>query len=382
MDRSPFKIADGARAYLGITLIAAALMIFLYGKIDSTDPKLEKWDLVAYRAMALAAPGFDHGVSRPFAYRILGPYLAGLIGGHRDTGIYLVNLAFSIILIILAYRLMRVFGLRPPAACIAMVLYMFNKHFFGFTTWNYFHIDDVLLNIFLIILFWSMMRRRWVIFGVALALATLAKEVALIMIPVALLALVEERALEREGPKYLRALVPAVACFVLLHLLIRPPEGPTLPQAFGQNWSKVTSFDRIFHVLLNPFVPISLVPLVFIDKTIALLRGRLYMLLFYLLVLGTTLFGTNNERLLNPASIVVYPLIGLIVQESILPSRSAVALILIGGFLSSFHWLVARYPLPSRGAVAVLSGGPMIIITLALALLRMMRRQEKVGARA
>ncbi len=365
-----------------MTLIAAALMIFLYGKIDYTDPKLEKWDLVAYRAMALAAPGFDHDVSRPFAYRILGPYLAGLIGGHRDTGIYLVNLAFSITLIILAYRLMLVFGLRPPAACIAMILYIFNKHFFGFTTWNYFHLDDVLLNIFLIILFWSMMRRRWVIFAVALALATLAKEVALIMIPVALLALAEERALEREGPAYLRALVPAAACFVLLRLFIRPPVGPTLPEAFAQNWTKITSLDRLFRILLNPFVPISLVPLVFIDKTVSLLRGRLHMLLFYLLVLGTTLFGSNNERLLNPAFIVVYPLIGLIVQESILPSTSAVTLILIAGFLSSFHWLVARYPLPSRETGAVLSVGTMIIVTLALTLFRMMRRKEKAGARA
>ena len=379
MDRSPSKAAAGAGAYLALTLVAAALMIFLYGKIDYGDPKLEKWDLVAYRAMALAAPGFDHDVARPFAYRILGPYLAGLIGGHRDIGIYLVNLAFSIGLVILAYRFMLTFGLGPPAACVVMVLYTFNKHFFGFTTWNYFHVDDVLLNIFLIILFWSMMRRRWAIFAVALALATLAKEVALIMIPVALLSLVEARAFGREGWKCLWAFVPAAACYFLLRHFIQPPEGPTLPQAFAQNWTKVTSFDRMFHVVLNPFVPISLVPLVFIDKTISLLKGRLHMLLFYLLVLATTLFGTNNERLLNPAAVVVYPLIGFILQRSILPSKRVIAVILIGGFLSSFHWLVARYPLPSREAVGALSGGSTLAVAVLLVVLRMTRRKERIG---
>jgi hypothetical protein len=382
VDRSPSKTVGTAVIYCGITLIAAALMIFLYGRIDYQDPKLGKWDLVNYRAMALAAPGLDRDVPRPFAYRILGPYLAGLIGGHRDTGIYLVNLAFSVVLIVLAYRLMLVFGIGPPAACVATVLYLFNKHFFGFTTWNYFHLDDVLLNMLLIVAFWSMMRRRWVIFAVAVALAALAKEVALVMIPVALLALVEAREPGLEWRKCLCALAPAAACYLLLHILIRPPEGQTLPQAFAQNWTKVTSYERIFHVFLNPFVPICLVPLVFIDRTISLLRGRLHMLLFYLLVLATTLFGTNNERLLNPAAIVVYPLIGLIVQESILPSKGAVALMLVGGFLSSFHWLVARYPLPSRAAVGALSGGSMLVITAALVVLRFARRRKRAGAAA
>jgi hypothetical protein len=50
-----------------------------------------------------------------------------------------------------------------------------------------------------------------------------------------------------------------------------------------------------------------------------------------------------------------------------------IALVVAGGYLSSLHWLVARYPLPSRGATAVLSGGSLVVVTAALVVLRIYR---------
>jgi hypothetical protein len=356
-------------------------MTFVYGRINYTDEYFKEWDLVAYRSMALASPGLDQDAPRPFAFRVLGPYLSGLLGGHTDAGTYIVNLAFSMGFIVLAFRFFCFLGLRPAAACIAMLLYILNKHLFGFTTWNYFHLNDVLLNIFLIILFWSMMRRRWAIFAAALALGTMAREVALLMIPVAALYLAEQRSFKRERASYALSIAPAIAVLILLHLFIRPAGGPTLGEAFAVNWVKVIMPERLYHVVVNPFVPASLVPLVFLEKTVDFFRRRLHLVLFYLLVLGTTLFGANNERLLNPAFIVFYPLIGFIAQESILPSRSVVAMLLAGGFLSSFHWLVARYPLP-KGHTDALSGGSLVIITVALGLFRMMGGNLRERSRA
>jgi hypothetical protein len=365
------KSLDAPEACLAAALIVTAVMVFLYGRINYTNAYFREWDLVAYRSMALASPGLDLNAPRPFAYRILGPFLLGLLGGHTDGGAYTVNIAFSIVFIVLSFRFFRFLGLRPAAACLAMLLYVFNKHLFGFTTWNYFHLDDVLLNIFLIILFWSMMRRRWAIFAAALALATMSREVALLMVPVAFLYLWEEKSMGGDGKRLVSAIVPAVAIFAVLHLTIHPAGGPSLHEALSVNWVKVIMPERLYHILVNPFVPASLVPLVFIEKTIRYFKGRLYLVLFYLLVLGTTLFGANNERLLNPAFIVFYPLVGFIAQESILPARSVVALLLAGGFLSSFHWLVARYPLP-KSRTDILAGGSLIIITLALGLFRIM----------
>jgi len=379
VERPTERPASGRRGCLAIVLAATAVMIVLYGRINYTDAYFSEWDLVSYRSMAHAAPALDASAPRPFAYRILGPYVSGLLGARTDAGAYVVNLAFSILFVVLAFRFFLYLGLRPAAACIAMVLYVFNKHLFGFTTWNYFHLNDVLLNIFLVILFWGMMERRWTVFAAALALACAAREVALLVIPVVPVYLWESRGARREWLRFAAAVLPALVVFAALHVLIRPSTGPTLREAFAVNWVKVVMPERLYHVLVNPFVPVSLVPLVFLERTVSYLRGRLHLVLFYFLVAATTLFGSNNERLLNPAFLVVYPLVGFIVQESILPSRSAVALMLAGGFLSSFHWLVARYPL-SKGTTDVMSGGSLLALTIGLGLFRMMTKDRRRGA--
>jgi hypothetical protein len=271
------------------------------------------------------------------------------------------------------YRYLRYYGLRPAFACLAMILYVFNKHFFGFTSWNYFHVNDVITNILIIALFRSMMELRWLPFAAALCLGVATRETALIMIPVGVLCLMEKRLLIREGWKFAAAIAPALALFAAIRLLVHPATGPTLVQAVSSHWTKITSLERMYHILVNPFVPLALVPIVFFRRTIVFFRGRLHLVAFFVLVAGTTFFGHNNERLLNPASLVFYPLVGLILQNCVWPNRGMLALVIAAGYLSSLHWLVARYPLPSRAATAVLSGGSLVVVTAALAVLQLVR---------
>jgi hypothetical protein len=323
--------------------------------------------------MASASPHLDPAAPRPFAFRLLGPYLVGLIPGSTENAFLAVDFILSLLLVYLMYRFLRYFGLRPPFACLATVLYIFNKHFFGFTSWNYFHINDLITNILLIVLFWSMMESRWLLFAAALCLGAATRETAMIMIPVGLLYLAERRLLAREGGKFAAAAAPAIAVFLAIRLLVHPAMGPTLVQAVSAHWTKITSLERMYHVLVNPFVPLAFVPIVFFRRTLAFLEGRLHLLLFFILVAGTTFFGHNNERLLNPAALAFYPLIGFILQDCVWPNRGMIALVLAGGYLSSLHWLVARYPLPSRDATAVFSGASLVVITAALAILQVYR---------
>jgi hypothetical protein len=366
---------------LSLVVLAAVtgVMIFLYGRLDYTSPAFREWDAQTYLRMAEASPGIDHSVPRPFAYRLLGPYLIGLLPGPAERAFYGANLLLSALFVYLLYRFLRFLGLRPAFACLATSLYVMNKHLFGFTTWDYFHVDDVITNICLIALMRSLIESRWLAFGSVLCLATLARETPLLMIPVGALALLERRTLRRDGPALLAAAAAGLAVFIGLRLLVHPSGGATMREALGMHWTKLTSLDRMYHVLVNPFVPLSFVPLVFFGRTLAYLRGRMYFLLFFALVAATPLFGHNNERLLNPASIVFYPLIGFIMQEAVRPARWPIAVVLAGGALSSFHWLVARYPLPSRGVAVALSGGSLVAVTIALAVFRVIRRR---GARA
>jgi hypothetical protein len=360
-----------------ITLaILAGAMIFLYGRIDYTNAAFKEWDSLIYLEMASASPHLDADAPRPFAFRLLGPYLVGLIPGSTENAFLAVDLALSLLLIYLMYRFSRYFGLRPPFACLATTLYIFNKHFFGFTSWNYFHVNDVITNILLIVLFWSMMEYRWLPFAAAFCLGVATRETALIMIPVGLLYLAERRLLVREGGRFVAAIAPALALFAAIRLLIHPAAGPTLIEAVSAHWTKITSLECMYHVLANPFVPLTLVPVVFFRRTLAFLKGRLYLLAFFILVAGTPFFGHNNERLLNPASLAFYPLVGFILQDCVWPNRGLIALVVAGGYLSSLHWLVARYPLPSRAATGVLSGGSLVVITAALGVFQLVRMRK------
>jgi hypothetical protein len=367
------------RVCLLVLALVTVTMLFFYGRIDYTNAAFKDWDSLIYLDMASASPHLDPDAPRPFAFRLLGPYLVGLIPGSTENAFLAADLVLSFLLVYLMYRFLRYFGLRPPFACLATTLYIFNKHFFGFASWNYFHVNDVIAIILLIVLFWSMMQSRWLIFAAALCLGVATRETALIMIPVGLLYLAERRHLVREGGKFVAAIVPALALFAAIRLLIHPTAGPTLVQAVSTHWTKITSIERMYHVLVNPFVPLAFMPVVFFRRTFAFLRGRIHLLAFFVLVAGTTFFGHNNERLLNPASLVFYPLVGFILQDCVWPNRGMIALVVAGGYLSSLHWLVARYPLPSRDATAVLSGGSLVVITAALAVFQIVRMRKRTA---
>lgn len=350
--------------FLVLTLAAASVMIFLYGRIDYTDESFARWDLHQYRAIALASPGIDAGIPRPFLYRPLGPFLAGLLPFGVDASFYLLNVIASLGLVAFLYRFLRRLGSSPGIAAAATILYICNKHFFGFTSWNYFHINDVLTNIFIIAAFWSMREGRWKHFAAAMVLASVTRETFLLVIPTAAVYLIETGRLRREWRGLLGAALPALLLFASFRLLVRPESGMTLFEAFLAFGDRITRFYGLYYLLVNPFVPLTAVPLVFIRGSAAYFRGSRHLLLFYGLVLFATLFGSNNERLLNPAFIVFYPLIAFILAGRVLPGRFLFGAIMTGGFLSSLHYLVARYPLPSREWTILLSGGSAVLITL------------------
>jgi hypothetical protein len=364
--------------FLTLVLAVAAIMLFLYGRIDYTGELFVRWDLHKYRVIALASPRIDTSVPRPFVYRPLGPFIAGILPLGIDTSFYLLNTIASLGLIALLYRFMRRLGSNPGTAAATVLLYIFNKHFFGFTSWNYFHINDVLTNIFIIAMFWSLLEGRWVRFGAAMLLASVTRETFLLVIPTAVIYLLEGGRFRKEWRGLLAAILPALAIFVSFRLLVRPDEGMTLAEAFLTFGDRITRFYGLYYLLVNPFVPLTLVPLAFIGTSAAYFRGRRYMLVYYGLVLFAALFGSNNERLLNPAFIVFYPLVAVVIEDRILPDRILFWVIMTGGFLSSLHYMVARYPLPSREWTILLSGGSAVLITL-LSIKRALDRRAAAG---
>ena len=341
-------------------------MIFLYGQIAYSQEPYAGWDLGKYRVMAQAAPGLAL-TEKPFAYRLLGPYLAGLLPIPDPAGFYGLAVIGSFALVILFYFFLTAEGIQPPIAAVTVIFLIFNEYFFGVTLFDYFQINDLLTLIFLIGLFWTMLRGRWLLFGMFLALGVLARETALLMIPVALVYLFETHRLRREWVPFACAAAPGVAIFGLIHLLVPVSGGRGLLEALWFYHAKLISPVIWFRLLVNSFIPLTLLPVVFFKHTWEFFTRRKYALLFVGLVLASTFFGSNNERLMAPAFIVFYPLIAAILQRSFYSRWGVLAVLLGCGFVSSFHPLFARYPLPDNPTYIRLSLATLGVATAAAA---------------
>ena len=361
-----------------IIFLGAVLMIMLYGQIDHTIKPYSMWDLSAYKNMALSSPSINIDIQKPQAYRILGPFLIGLFPIPLHIGFYIFSVIFSIFLVIQFYCLLRYMGLSSDVSMITVFLFMFNKYFFGFTVWNYFQINDIISLNIIIVLFLSMWEGQWMVFGVALVLGAITKEVSMLVVPILFIYLIETKCLTAKWRKALAAITPGILVFILIRILIPATGGEISTSVFLDNFNKIYSPESIFNLLINPFIPLILIPLVYFKSTVEFFKARKYALVFVCLVVFSamfgpglfsssnvnpiSLFGSNNVRLMAPAFIVFYMLIGIIF-ESINKGKVFYSLILVFGLLSSFHHVYGIYPLPDRGWVYSLSLVSTIVIT-------------------
>ncbi len=347
-----------------IIICIAIFAIYFYGTIDYTKEEFRNWDSHQYVKMAKAAPNIDLTIPRPFSFRLLGPYLIGLLTTQYEIGFYIFNVIASFFFIILFFEFLCYFKIRRSIASIIIIFYILNKHFYGFTSWNYFHVNDVLMNIIFIILFWSMLERRWVMYTVALLLGSVTREPFLIMIPVTFFYLIENKELKKHKMWFILYILPAVICFLLVRIYITPASGLVLKDAFYRFSDKIFNMRGLFKFFVNPFVPLSMIPIIYYDKTILFFKEHKYMILYVIMVFFSALFGSNYERLAHPAFIVFYLLIAVIIQASNLNKRWIIITFLIFAYLSSLHYLIGRFKLPDRNTTIILSGGSFILVTI------------------
>ena len=356
-----------------ILAITTTAMIFLYGRMDYTSKQFEGWDLHDYRKMAAASPHLATDVSRPFGYRIGGPYLVGLVPQPIDTTFYLFAIVASYAVVGLFYGFLSFVGLSPPIAAISTFLFTTNKYFFGLTVWDYFQINNLLCQSLIVVMFWAMLSDRWKTFAAALFVAAFIREVSMMLIPVAALRLWEQNELRRRLPQFVLLVLPAVIVFVLLRVFIPTVGGDTLVDAIKKNVPLQLTFESMFRWLVNSFAPLTLVPLVFFDSTIQFFRERKFALLFLLLVSTSLCFGTDTELLMAPTFIVFYWLIGTILQEYRW-DRISLGLVIVACAAASMHHTIARFPLPTKQATMIVSVGALLLVTF-VAVIRAHPRQ-------
>lgn len=348
---------------LFIIAVVSVIMIFLYGQIQYTELPFSTWDLTFYQSIATASPQISNSIPQPFAYRLLGPYIAGLLPFPTPLSFYLLTIVLNVTLLFLFYFFLRFLNISGETAIITVVLFSFNKFLFGFSVWNYFQINDILSLIILIVLFRSMFSHNWVLFGAAFLLGAVTKESVFLIIPPALLYFYKRKELSKEVKNFVFAIVPGIAVFILLRILINA-EGETLVQAFLLHSNKLLSPRSLFILLIYSFVPIALLPLVFYKDTKNFFKENKYALLFIVLVFISTLFGKNNERLMAPSFIIFYLLIAEIIDKNFLNKKLLIFIFILCGFVSSLHDYIARFSFLTKNEAIGISLTALFIVTL------------------
>jgi len=342
-----------------------------YGQVDPRSPMAGSWDLHAYLAMAAAVPGLARGVPAPFAYRLLGPYLAGLLPLAGPVAFRLLSLTVGTGLAVALFFYLQSEGIGRRAAAWTAVLFPLNWPLFGCLVWNPFQLDDLLVLPAYLALLWALPRRRWGIFALALLAGALARETALLLVPVSLVFLWESHQLREEKGRWALAVLPGIAAFVLIRLLVpvgAGPGGPGLayyPGALARHVVYATYAEVWAGRLVWSFVPFLTLPLVFPETTRELFAGNKWRLLLLALIVASTVWARDPDRLMAPAFAVFFWLVAKIVDRHLARSGPALALLALGALLAYSTHLFGRDPLPSAplplalnlAAVAVVTAG-------------------------
>ena len=78
--------------YISWIILLSIFSIGISGQINYWMPEYSNMDQVFYRNMAISSPELNFEVVQPFVYRILAPWVAGVIPINLELSFYFLNL--------------------------------------------------------------------------------------------------------------------------------------------------------------------------------------------------------------------------------------------------------------------------------------------------
>jgi hypothetical protein len=349
-------------------------MSWLYGQIDYLG-EFAHVDLRHYRAIAQAAPGIDPTVGRPFAHRLLGPYLAGLLPLPDPLAFRVLSTVFLVGATLALFGFLRRLDIETPLAAFVAALSTLNPYWFGFIAFNPFQVADAVALVCIAGAFWAHRANRLGTFALLLLAGVLAREPVLLVIPAIAVAAASGAGWRwRAAVPWVLAGVPAVAAFVLVRVLL-PAPGSGYIEALMVYGGKALEPGTWYRLLVNSYAPLSLLPLLFWRTTADFARRQPGLVLFAVLVLASAMFGFDQERLVAPAFVTVYALVGWIIARDLWEPAWMRVLIVVAAFATSLHHLTARFPLPSRTTTLIVSLIALLAVTGGATYVRMRRQR-------
>ncbi len=326
-----------------------------YGQIDLAV--FGDKDLRHYRDMAAAAPDLAWTVRAPFGFRILPPWLAGLWPGGLDAGFKWGTLLTIGGLAVLWVHWLAMWGLSCVEQGVGLLWLLFNPHFVGFPAFNPYQWGDVLTMVLILGMTLSLLKNKYGQFGFLLIIGAMTREANLLMLPVAVWYFYKNRA----GIKDVWGVVLLPILALIVFLGIRA--GVRVENHDWHLWGAFSIYARQLadpvawgRLLLNAYAPFSLLLFVWYKPFLRLLKSHPVWGMFGGLVWISCFFGQDKERLLAPTFFLIYSGILWLLRQ--LPENQRMIgywITTCAAFLTSWHHLVARFPVFPRGMYFVLS---------------------------
>jgi hypothetical protein len=338
--------------YLSWLFMLAILSIFLSGRIQFWMPEYSHMDLAKYKTMAETSPQISETVIQPFVYRVFAPWFAGLLPFKTEISFYLLTTLSLFLVVYLLFGFLIINGIEYRIAFALTSCFIFNRYFFQFLAWDYFHLTDTLSLIVILIFLINLKNRNWFYLLAISILGVLIKETVLIMIPVAYIFLFQFKAGLKE---YIGLTIISVVTFLIfigIRLTINVTGGENLWTQFFTGLEYFFTAESLLKKLVVAFLPFGLVPFIFYGESLQFFKSNYHYQVLFVLVFIISFFG-DAERLMMPLAPVYYVLIGYIMQKHITEKinksylRKFLVYLMILSFLSSFYHLWGIFKLPS-----------------------------------
>ncbi len=346
-------------------------MIFYYGQIDiSVEPFNEIPDIIHYRMMAEASPGLSTEVSRNFGYRILSPWIVGMLPMNVDLGFYLMTMIIAIMIPLFLFKFFKLFGLKENTAFFVTILFMLNKYTYGFAIWDFYDINDLMTHLLILLFFIALKKENFFYISAILIIGVLNRETILFAVPAGLMYYWFKEKSPKKTYKLIAATIPAVLILTALRTFVvtESSSGGGLAQSFGKlhfdDTNKIFKPATYYRIIINTFLPLAFVPVVFLREKIKFFKEHSYFFVFVVIYFLSCFIAGDNERLFAPVFPVFYLLIGYVLQKKkLLTSRNKFILLGLTA-LALPHHMYSRFPVPNKTITIIFSFASLLFITV------------------
>jgi uncharacterized membrane protein len=289
----------------------------------------------------------------------------------------LLTILIALMIPIFLFKFLKLFGLKENIAFFVTILFMLNKYTYGFAIWDFYDINDLVTHLFILLFFIALKKEKFFYISAILIIGVLNRETILFAVPAGLIYYWFKEKSPKKTYKLIAATLPAVIILTGVRTFIVTESssgggltnaGGGLAHSFGKlhfdDNNKIFKPGTYYRIIINTFLPLALLPVVFYREKIKFLKEYSYLMVFVVIYFLSCFLAGDNERLFAPVFPVFYLMIGYILQSRELLTKRNKYVLLGLTILALPHHMYSRFVVPDKMITIVFSLASLLFITV------------------